>query len=918
MQYTSIKTTSLFILLCFISILIFFSCMQEKPKVKVEFIKDLPETLVQTKLAQADSLHTHGVDLYVEKKYKACIDSFQMAMRIRRELSRTLQFRDDTTFRKKIILGIIKAQYNMSEASFYLGQYDKSKTLAINSIHFLDSILTTWGYSYPYRKGKAYHILGWISSKLDGIEAALQNYNPAIFYYTKGNRMDMVADVNLDLSLSFLNWRDGDSTISHSYRALKTYRENNYMADILRAYINLGGGYELQNNLDLALFHQDSAHLLLSKYPNDLMLAKVYHNKSIILWSKKENPSALQFIDEAISINEKYIETRDFQTQLAGNYSVKADIYFDLQDYQNAHFFYEKSIENYLRLNNIFLVEGQVSYQSVLNNSNKIVLNRIELFEALEGLAKTKLAKGQIDEAYIIYEATIQKIEETRSSFHDNASKIQLAGIVKRIYEGALKTTVRLNRLEKAFHLSENSKVYTLLEGMRHYKAMNIKGLEKELKEEKDLQKIIAALEIEFVTLEDGSLEKGRVSNKILQKRDSLNRFYSKMKDNPQYQTLVMNTPPPDIQTIQNSLLKKDQALIEYFVGEDSMYAMLISKDTALQIITLDCDEQELDYLVDKLLSNLRKEELKRQKNPIGDQKLDPQNSHLTFAGALYEKLFAPLSANLKEIKNLIIIPDGKLNNLPFEVLVDDNLINSNRIELKDCDYLVKDYTISYCYSASLLRIMQSADVNQSNRILAYAPKFDDHPGFANLFYNEEEVNSIKTIFKRNCTNRKDSYATLVNFMEDLENDAYGILHLSTHGFADDNNPNDSYIAFTPKPGEREENYLLSVRDLYTLRLPFDLIVLSACETNKGVIRKGEGIMSFTRGLASAGAKGIISTLWSVNDRATSDFMIKFYSYLNKGLSKDLALAKAKRDMLKRGSYAHPYFWAAFIPIGAM
>ena len=98
------------------------------------------------------------------------------------------------------------------------------------------------------------------------------------------------------------------------------------------------------------------------------------------------------------------------------------------------------------------------------------------------------------------------------------------------------------------------------------------------------------------------------------------------------------------------------------------------------------------------------------------------------------------------------------------------------------------------------------------------------------------------------------------------------------------------------------------------------MVVLSACETGLGELEASEGIISLGRAFTYAGAKSIITTLWSVNDQATSELMISFYQYLDQGMSKDEALRQSKLDYLDSHDerFSHPYYWAAPIAIGDM
>jgi CHAT domain-containing protein len=145
----------------------------------------------------------------------------------------------------------------------------------------------------------------------------------------------------------------------------------------------------------------------------------------------------------------------------------------------------------------------------------------------------------------------------------------------------------------------------------------------------------------------------------------------------------------------------------------------------------------------------------------------------------------------------------------------------------------------------------------------------------------------------------------------------FQIVHFATHGMANDRDPDFSLLAFTEVP-DSIENEFIYVSDLYNMQLNADLVVLSACETGLGELRKGEGVISLARGFSYAGAKGIFTTLWSVNDLATSLIIESFYKYLKQGKDKDEALHLAKMDFLSQADNqkAHPFLWAPFIFIG--
>jgi len=142
------------------------------------------------------------------------------------------------------------------------------------------------------------------------------------------------------------------------------------------------------------------------------------------------------------------------------------------------------------------------------------------------------------------------------------------------------------------------------------------------------------------------------------------------------------------------------------------------------------------------------------------------------------------------------------------------------------------------------------------------------------------------------------------------------LLHLATHALADTQALEQSRILFSP-PREQSParaDYLF-LREVYDLQLEgVDLAVLSACETERGRLVRGEGIESFSRAFLAAGARSTVTTLWRVEDEPTADFMAIFYHQLQRGVSRDEALRQAKLRFLQSGTrLADPHYWAAFV-----
>lgn len=142
----------------------------------------------------------------------------------------------------------------------------------------------------------------------------------------------------------------------------------------------------------------------------------------------------------------------------------------------------------------------------------------------------------------------------------------------------------------------------------------------------------------------------------------------------------------------------------------------------------------------------------------------------------------------------------------------------------------------------------------------------------------------------------------------------FTILHFATHGFLDPQSPEKSGLILSTvnREGQAQDGYL-GLQDIYNLRAPVDLVVLSACSTALGKESRGEGLIGLTRGFMYAGASSVVASLWEVNDEATAELMKRFYAnMLQQGMTPAAALRAAQNSIRQEPGWRSPYYWAAF------
>lgn len=493
----------------------------------------------------------------------------------------------------------------------------------------------------------------------------------------------------------------------------------------------------------------------------------------------------------------------------------------------------------------------------------------------------------------------LKTLDLLKPSFKNKTDKLDLIAEAFTLFENGLNTAYELakssgseNYIDLAFTYAEKSKSIILLEALLSAKATQFANVPEELLQlELQLKSEITFNEKKII---DSKEDNGKLQDKLFELQESHRRLIDSIETNyKSYYNLKYNTETSSLSEMQKRLTA-DEKLISYFYGNDAIFVIGVDKSTKqIERIPLDASIESSIKRTHELMVN--------------------SNSDITDLGRISNRLFQILVAPLlpsKEKNNLIIVPDGLLNYIPFGAL------NTTEVGLS---YLMEDYNISYVNSATLHEQLANRQ-QQDGELLAFAPKFSGELTEVNpnrdkllpLPHNRREVEQILTSFKG--ISYIDENATLQNFASQLTN--FSTLHLATHAVFNDSLPEYSYLAFS---NTTNEDNLLYVKDLYNLQLNSNLVTLSACETGVGELKRGEGFLSLAQGFFYSGATSITSTLWKINDASTAGIMDSFYKNLADGDAKDEALRKAQFDFLqtnRENGLAHPYYWSGFIVSG--
>lgn len=583
-------------------------------------------------------------------------------------------------------------------------------------------------------------------------------------------------------------------------------------------------------------------------------------------------------------------------------------------------------------LNNISLAHGQLGdpQQALEVAEDGLALfseDQVEIPTAylslLQSKAQSLLAQSQdevaLRQAYETYAKATSFLDATRLIYEDDLSRQTLVASNFEIFEGALSSLHTLIERgiagedweEAAFHHFEKSKSLSLLDALLRSKGLNFNDLPATLKERENrvLDKIAYWEKRRYDWLNASHEVENRDS--IIQLNQEIAKWKSEHRTlmeevkqiDTRYYQLKYDQQLITTERVRKELLEGEKGLVEYFLGQEHIYIFLLTPEQK-QLFKV-----PFDFQLERWMANIRE-----AITAFPTAGTESANIFLEvfadYTHRIYEKVFAPISA--EELpKELIIIPDGALSYLPFELLLEK--YPEKLARFKSYSYLIKQHQISYAFSATLLHQMTTDyQVRPSKFFLGIAPSFAPGGPFEPLAYNQLEVERIGELMQPAQVRK---YATVEEFKTNAP--SFNIIHLATHGVLNDKADAFSYIALSPDSIEQDQGVLFT-RDLYDMRLNAAMVVLSACETGLGKYQRGEGIISLARGFAYAGAKSTLTTLWSIDDETTKELMYQFYENIQQKMPKDAALHQAKISFLEEQSNikAHPFYWAPFVLIG--
>ena len=930
-------------------------------------VKDLAVALVRTKSdEERDQLLTQKVQLknaellvalksladpLVQKgEYNEAVRISQMAVRIAEEMGDRLQLglalyqvgaiharrippKDALNYLEKSLaifeeVGAKKHQVRALHAIGITYDNDRRRELAIKTFETSLQLSEQLG-----DKEMTAQILNGLGSSY----TELGNHEMGLEYYHKARVLSEQADYKILLNQVLNNigriyTARGRYTeaLDYLHRSLKIVEDMGSAADrhsLANKLQSIGLIYRRQGNYDQALAYARRSLAIFEETDDKFAIANLHNNIGVIYKAQGSYAQALEWFQKALAGYEEQKATPG----IARSLNNIGDTYRLLGRYEEALEPLQKSLRLReqgndrggisLSLNNLGrLYYEQGKYAELLDVSRRAaqlaeLLNvPEELWTAQEKIGRALFALGQPEEARKSFLASIATLESLRSNVAGSEQQ-QQNFLENRLspWLGMIDLLVSQRKYAEALTFAEQSKARVLLDTLQAGRA-NIRESrskeEQQVEEQLRLQLVSVNSKLTTEMRRDKPDEarvtelKAQVQKARLEYEDFQTRLYLA---HPEMKVRRGEAPVIKSEELAAMLPDDASALLEYVVGKNQTYLFVATKRTAgpdVRVYTLPIKREELIKSTEGFRQQLAGRDLGFRASAL----------------KLYDLLLKPAEVQLRGKSNLIIAPDNTLWDLPFQALLN----GAHR-------FVIQDAAIAYAPSLTVLREMTKrrqipADGPASLLALGNPIVGNETIKRAELTLRDGKLESlpeaeqeVKALGRLYGASRSKVYIGADAREDRVKSEASRakILHFATHGILNNVSPMYSHLALAE--GGAGQDGLLEAWELMQLDLQADLVVLSACETARGRIGAGEGMIGFSWAMFIAGVPSIVVSQWKVEAAGTRDLMVAFHRGLLATKSKPTkteALRQAALKLMQNPETSHPFYWAGFVLVG--
>jgi CHAT domain-containing protein/uncharacterized protein HemY len=885
---------------------------------------------IKDRYTEGYALNRLGSAYFDLSRYEKAIEYYEQSLVIAREVKNRKAEGDAFRF--------------LGDAYSHLGHYDKA-------VEYVEQALVI-DREIKNRNGEGYTLnnLGIIYMALDRYEKAIENLENALLIFREVKDRPGQGKALLNLGLAYRYLGRYEKAIEYYEQSLAVTREAKDRLNEGWTLNDMGSPYRLWGQPQKAIEHYEQALAIAREIKNRSLEANVLDNLGLGHNSLHSYKKAIEYFEQALAI---YRETKE-----------RVNEGIELADLGNAY-----------RLSG--RAEKAIDYYQQALSIHREVKDQLHEADTLNGLAQAERSQGNLNAARNHIEQSLQIAESLRAGVVSPESRTSFLATVQESYQLYTDLLMQQHRFEPskgfdalAVETSERQRARSLLDLLSEAHADVRQGVDAALVErERSLGQQLEN-KAQLLARASKSEQVASLKQEISQLEIDYERAQTDIrKASPHYAALTQ-PQPLKLKEIQQQL-DPDTLLLEYALGGEQSYLWAITKDS-LSSYELPKEEEikqsavRLNELLTARASSNRGESAatRQQRITEADAKLPAAASELSHT------LLGPVASRLGS-KRMVIVADGALQYIPFAMLPEPSLVSSQwsvaqrkrSTSIDKLQPLIVNHEVVSLPSASALAIqraelagrqpapkllaviadpvfdradnrvqslstasdakqqMQPASFTDTRIIEHLAAKPDDKAGvavqklvIARLPFTRQEANQLLALApKTSSFSAVDFQANRATVLSG-ELSQYRYVHFATHGWLDSERPGLSalVLSMVDQQGKPEDGFLRA-NDVYNLKLPAELVVLSACQTGLGKEIKGEGVVGLTRGFMYAGAARVVVSLWNVNDKATADLMTKFYEKMLKQQERPAAALRAAQvEMWRQKQWHSPYYWAPF------
>jgi len=874
-------------------------------------------------LARTDEARALAVDLHDDLLQAQILSNYVFANISRGDLATAAKDADQAV----AVAGRLKDAGIYGRALLFAGYVKNGLGQSPDALDSYQRALSTFQRDgSPFWKSRALTAICGIYAALGELQQSLEYAKQAKTIQERLHNRRWQAVTSNNMGYAYRELGDLPHALENYSEALDCFRELGHESGQAQTSVFVGNMYRLLGDFAKARENYQVAMNLSQKLNDETSIALSLTNLALLSQAEGNLPKAVSGFSQALAT---YRRTGDQRAQIVNENALGHALQLSGQS------------ESALR----HLLSGLALGEKTQDRELEVLVRY--------NTALVQRSLGQLDEAGAQIEKSLDLIESLRLKLVRFELRSSYFASVRQFYELYADILMQLHRKHpgagldaKAFEVSERARARSLLEYLKESE-INIRADADKalLEQERSVQAQLNEASVRRAQLSGnpGSAEMDKVVKEI----DRLTTQYEELEASIRSNSArYAAAPPPQPLGLKDSqlLLDDNSMLLEYMLGEERSYLWVVTRTE------LESFELPPRTLIESAVSEFR--QLLTANQPVNGEAFEElqrriaeaKKNLLSHSANLGKILLGPVAGRLSN-KRLLIVPDGRLQLIPFQALTLPDETGSSVA-------LVERNEVTYEPSASALGIVRQAKALRktgSGSVALFAnPVFDanDHrvtqTGKQNGSSSEGQAQLVKQALRDvgletttipplpASREEADAIFSVVPWLSGLKAidfqasrstigqtdfGQYRIVHFATHGFVDYQHPELSglVLSMVDEKGNPKDGFL-RMHDIYNLKLPVDLVVLSACNTGLGKEVKGEGLIGLTRGFMYAGASGVVASLWKVDDDATSELMKHFYvGMFQQGLTPAAALRNAQLALRSQKRWESPYYWAAFV-----